>query len=297
MKSETPLVSIWSITYNHARFIKDCLEGVLSQKTNFKYELIIGDDASTDGTSEILREYAAKYPEIIRPIFHKSNVGIYKNSIETVLPELKGKYIAICEGDDYWTDPYKLQKQVDFLEGNEGYNGCAHNVNVLTNKNVCDIHPGLLENDLLMENILFDRDYNFIPTCSIVFRNNCFTIDELVFFNDFGDWPLLYLLCKNSKLKFLQDSMGIYRKHEGGYTTINKESMLLKIIKFYYEISFLHPEYKKECLVKIGELESKILIERNSLIKVLRSKKYLSVNLGYREILKILISKVKTPKA
>jgi glycosyltransferase involved in cell wall biosynthesis len=114
----TPKVSIWSITYNHVDYIEDCLEGILKQQTNFDFELIIGDDASTDGTSEILLDYAKKYPKIIKPIVHKTNIGVFKNSIGHILPKLKGKYVAICEGDDYWIDPLKLQKQVDYLDNN-----------------------------------------------------------------------------------------------------------------------------------------------------------------------------------
>lgn len=116
-----PLVSICSITYNHALYIRQCLEGFLMQKTNFAFEVIINDDCSTDGTTEILKEYAEKYPHIIKPIFQQENQyqkgvrGMFQN---IVLPRAHGKFIAICEGDDYWTDPLKLQKQVDFFQKN-----------------------------------------------------------------------------------------------------------------------------------------------------------------------------------
>lgn len=112
-----PLVSINMITYNHAPFIAQAIEGVLCQKTTFLFELIIGEDCSTDGTREIVFEYQKKYPHIIRVITSGENVGMKKNGLRTI-KACQGKYIAFCEGDDYWQSPFKLQKQADYLEGN-----------------------------------------------------------------------------------------------------------------------------------------------------------------------------------
>ena len=112
------VVSTYCLAYNHEKFIRDALEGFVSQKTNFRYEVLVHDDASTDGTARIIREYEEKYPDIIKPIYQKENQ--YSKGIDIVgtiiTPRLKGTYIAICEGDDYWTDPEKLQRQVDILE-------------------------------------------------------------------------------------------------------------------------------------------------------------------------------------
>ena len=118
-----PLVSILCITFNHANFIRNTLEGFLIQKTNFPIEIIIYDDASQDGAQMIIKEYEAHFPSIIKPIYqgenqYSKNVDVGKDFI---FPNIKSKYIAICEGDDYWTDPLKLQKQVDFLEKNEEF--------------------------------------------------------------------------------------------------------------------------------------------------------------------------------
>lgn len=116
---DKPLVSICSITYNHAPYIRQCMDGFLMQKTNFPFEIIINDDCSTDGTTEIIKEYAAKYPDLIKPIFHEENQykkGVRGMFVKYVFPKAQGKYLALCEGDDYWIDPYKLQKQVDILE-------------------------------------------------------------------------------------------------------------------------------------------------------------------------------------
>jgi len=291
--STLPTVSIVVATYNHEKYLAQAFDGFLMQSTNFKVEIMVNDDASTDQTKSVIESYVKKYPTLILPFYQIENQYSKgkKPWFHVLFPAARGKYVATCEGDDFWTDPLKLQKQVDFLEANDGYNLCAHNVNVLTNNSVLNIHPGLVQKDLFLENILFDMGYNFIPTCSIVFRNNIIDFVDFGFFTDFGDWPLLYLLSKNSKLKFFEDNMGSYRKHDGGYTNINKESMLLKIIKFYYKILILHPEFKGACLLKISQLERKILSERTALTKKLTSKKYLSVNLGYRAIFKILALK------
>ncbi len=114
--NKTPLVSICSITYQHAPYIRQCLDGFLMQKTDFAFEVLIHDDASTDGTEEIIREYEAKYPDIIKPLYEEENQWVKgrRGSRTFNFPRAKGKYIAMCEGDDYWTDPLKLQKQVDF---------------------------------------------------------------------------------------------------------------------------------------------------------------------------------------
>ena len=120
-KKQEPLVSICSITYNHAPYIRQCLDGFLMQQTIFPIEIIINDDCSTDGTTEIVREYAEKYPDLIFPIFHEENQyqkGVRGMFQRFVFPKARGKYIALCEGDDYWADPLKLQKQVDLLEQN-----------------------------------------------------------------------------------------------------------------------------------------------------------------------------------
>lgn len=129
METNQVKVSIVCTAYNHEKYIRRTLDGFVMQKTDFAYEAIVHDDASTDGTAAIIREYAQKYPNIIKPIFqsvnqYSRNVSITKDIIK---PIAKGKYIAHCEGDDYWTDPQKLQKQVDFLDNHPEYSGTAHN--------------------------------------------------------------------------------------------------------------------------------------------------------------------------
>ena len=126
-----PLVSIDCITYNHKQYIRDAIEGFLMQITNFPVEILIHDDASTDGTAEIIREYEKQYPWLIKPVYQTENQYSKHNSFISISKiqygRALGKYIAFCEGDDYWTDHYKLQKQVDFLESNVWVDNCLIN--------------------------------------------------------------------------------------------------------------------------------------------------------------------------
>ncbi len=118
-----PLVSVKCMTYNHGPYIAECLDGFMAQKTNFPFEVLVHDDASTDDTAAVIRRYEKKYPQIIKPIYEKENLYSKEDvSVHTGIDALiSGKYLAICEGDDYWCDPYKLQKQVDFLESHPDY--------------------------------------------------------------------------------------------------------------------------------------------------------------------------------
>ena len=129
----TPLVSVYCLAYNHEKYIRETLEGFMRQKTDFSYEVIVHDDASTDGTANIIREYAEKYPEIIKPIIQTENQ--YSKGLlifhSFIYPHIRGKYLAVCEGDDYWCDEYKLQKQVDWMEAHPDYSLCAHNSKII----------------------------------------------------------------------------------------------------------------------------------------------------------------------
>ena len=124
INKQTPLVSIHCLAYNHKDYISQAIESFLMQKTNFQFEIVIGEDCSTDGTREIVFDYEKKYPDLIRVITSDKNVGMNENALRTKIAA-RGKYISFCEGDDYWIDPLKLQKQVDFLEANPDY-GMVH---------------------------------------------------------------------------------------------------------------------------------------------------------------------------
>ena len=169
-KEEQPLmVTIRCITYNHEPYIRQCLEGFIMQKTNFRFEAIVHDDASTDETANIIREYAEKYPDIIKPIFETENqYSKLDGSIQRIMSEhIHGKYVAMCEGDDYWIDPLKLQKQVDFLESNPKYSMCAHNAFVFYQQknDVCLFNKTSYSGELSVHDAIHAWK---IPTASIL---------------------------------------------------------------------------------------------------------------------------------
>src|ERR1700743_1461118 len=118
-------LSICVVTYNHEKYIAQALDSFLIQETDFAFQVIVGDDCSTDNTTNILKEYATKYPDIIKPIFREKNIGPMNNSLD-VYDHAKTEYVAICDGDDYWTDKNKLQRQVDFLDRNQNFSICFH---------------------------------------------------------------------------------------------------------------------------------------------------------------------------
>ena len=127
MLSDNPLVSVILIAYNHEKYIRTALDSIVMQRVNFDYEVLVAEDCSTASTPQILQEYAARYPDIFHLISHKKNVGVVQKSRDA-RRMCRGKYIAVLEGDDFWTDPLKLQKQVEFMESHPEYSACAHEI-------------------------------------------------------------------------------------------------------------------------------------------------------------------------
>lgn len=213
--NELPLVSVCMITYNHESYIAQAIEGILMQKTDFQFELIIGEDFSTDKTRNICLDYERKFSGKICILQGKKNLGMIPNFIKT-LDECRGKYIAICEGDDYWIDTEKLQKQVDFLESNHDFSMCFHKVEV---KYENDEAKNYISNPYQKEISTFEdlAEGNFIHTLSCLFRNNLF--DEFPAWlktSPVGDYPLHLLNAQFGKIKFFDDVMGVYRINDGG---------------------------------------------------------------------------------
>jgi glycosyltransferase involved in cell wall biosynthesis len=240
MKKLTPLVSICCITYNHEIFIRDAIEGFLMQKSTFPIEIIIHDDASTDKTAEIVAEYANKYPELIFPIFQTENQfskGI-KISATYVWPKAKGKYIALCEGDDYWTDPFKLQKQVDFLEANPDFVICYHDVKVINEEGSVIIESKIgkeNQRDFSSEELSYNRP--FIMPLSVVFRNLSIIWPEETKYVLNGDTFLFSILGQYGNGKYIKDIQpGNYRYHSGGIWSAitNQQKTIAHITTFYW---------------------------------------------------------------
>lgn len=221
------LVSICCITYNHEKYITDAIESFLMQKTNFNFEIIIHDDASTDNTADIIREFAKEYP-IVKPIFQSENQYSKDISISEsyVYPKATGKYIALCEGDDYWVDPYKLQKQVDYMEANPSCSLCCHSglkVNS-DNSEIIEVMRPHKEGYISTGDII-DRGNN-LPTASFLFPRNM--IKELPNFlkvSPVGDYPLVMLLASKGTVYYMDTVMSAYRVGDPGSWTSRVSSM------------------------------------------------------------------------
>ena len=219
MNNTIPLVSICCTTYNHLNYIRQCLDGFVMQKTNFPIEILIHDDASTDGTQDIIREYEAKYPNIIKPIYQKENQ--YSKGVKVSLvynySRVKGKYIALCEGDDYWTDPYKLQKQVDFLESHPDYVMCSHRFDQYYE----DGHRLEKEKDDTFQGADYDLR-NLIggkwltQTLTVMYRRSALDLKQYERYGMSMDIILFYELLKHGKGYCFPEAMGVYRYHNGG---------------------------------------------------------------------------------
>lgn len=212
------VVSICCLTYNHAAFIEEAIKGFLMQKTTFRTEIIIHDDASTDGTADIVRDYAAAFPDKIKAILRTENeyskTGVYPIA-KYVYPLARGRYIAECDGDDYWTDPLKLQKQVDFLEANPDFVMAYHAYRMHRDGRFID--PTGTPHDFSPDELVGYRltDYS-ITTCTKVFRNFYSPETKSDFETFCGDYPLTVLMGLHGKCKFIEGiAPSVYRKHPG----------------------------------------------------------------------------------
>lgn len=254
--TETPIVSIIVQTYNHAPYVRECLDGILMQKTDFEYEILLGEDDSSDGTREICIEYANKYPNKIRLFLHNRKNVIYIDGHATGrynfiynLQNSKGKYIALCEGDDYWTDISKLQKQIDFLGANERYAGCFHDTGVLLSDGTTKLFRKHDKTELNVE----DTISIIAPfhTSSFVFRKDALTIPNWFTKVASADMALFSIVSAKGLLKYIQDVVSIYRKHENGITNTTShlhDAYHRNRIKLIKKLNRYHKfNYRKTC--------------------------------------------------
>lgn len=224
-----PIVSIFMLTYNQEQFIAQTIESILMQQTNFTYQLVIGEDCSTDTTREICQRYANQFPDKIKllPTLEK-NIGLISNYMRTI-KECDGKYIAICDGDDYWIDENKLQKQVDFLEYNPGFS--------IVYTNYRRLYPdGTYKDAILINNkqetaFLDLIEHNFIPSVTVLFKNkNGNDIQEWIKNHPYGDWPTyLWTIKDEGKIHLIDEITAVYRMDIGVSSgIIKKNSKLLQ---------------------------------------------------------------------
>lgn len=219
MENNTCMVSVLCTAFNHGKYIRQTLEGFVSQQTSFPFEVLVNDDCSSDDTAEIIREFAENYPHIIRPFIQEKNlysqgISIHKH---VFYPALRGKYIAFCEGDDCWTDPMKLQLQVDFLESHPDYSACVHN------SKICFCNAG----DMLQDYVApqGDRDIPFeqiIRGMSVSYHTSSIMAHSGLILNTpdfeavaekygFTDYPIGIWLSMKGKVRFLERFMSMYR--------------------------------------------------------------------------------------
>lgn len=267
-------LSIICLAYNHGPYIRQALEGFVTQKTNFDFEVLIHDDASTDATADIIREYQQKYPHIIKPIFQTENqwskkIGICKNFL---YPNIKGKYVAFCEGDDYWTDENKLQKQVDFLDTHPDYAICFHPVTVKWedgSNNHDEIFPKpryrFYKKTLTLADLL---KHNFIQTNSVVYRwclqDNFDVLPDGIMP---GDYFLHLIHAKTGKIGFLPDIMAVYRRHSDSVWFGAGYSDEFFIRNGRAHITFLHEVQKQFNVDKSANIHSTFIKTIAALLK------------------------------
>ena len=265
---DKPLLSVCVQTFQHHKYIKTCLDSILNQNTDFDFELLIGDDASTDGTREICEEYARLYPNKVRLFLHKreNNISINGNPSGRFnylynLYNSRGNYIAVCEGDDYWTDPLKLQKQVDFLKANKDINLCFHKAHILKNDDLT-VHkiPELFLTSSF-NYIELIKYYNFIATASVVYvKPNPFNIPDWFMKTPFGDLGIYKIVSGQNKFQCINDIMCVYRVHDqGAWSGLNEFNAQQNYLSFYKLIeNELNPEEKKVVASKMKAIYYKM---------------------------------------
>ncbi len=212
-------VSVCVITYNHEKYLAQALESALNQEVDFEYEIVVGEDCSTDATRGILVDFQKRHPKKIRALLPESNLGMLPNFVKT-LEECRGNYVALLEGDDYWTSPAKLQKQVDFLDRHPECALCFHGAEVVYESGksphpYCRMKP---QPAFTLEDLLASRCQ--IPTCAVMFRNHLFgAFPDWYFRLSMGDLPLHILNARHGDIGFLDETMAAYRVHVGGVWT------------------------------------------------------------------------------
>lgn len=274
----TPLVSICTTTYQHAEFIVECIEGILNQKTDFTFELIIGEDESTDGTREICKKYANKYPDLIRLFLRDRNTScifdefgerVYGFNGKWTTRSARGKYIALCEGDDYWSDPLKLQKQIDLLK--KYGNSCVMSFHPVTIQDCEELKNNIIASNLgNKERVITSSQIisNYIPTVSAVIREDVFrNYPEMSNSVPFGDAFLWSVAASKGHAIYIPEAMAVRRKHNKGvYSSLSTKNQLEKSIK------------TRELMLRSDELSSVHIYIKAHLITLYQ--KYLWVQRG-----------------
>lgn len=253
-------LSVCIFAFNHAQFIAQTLDSVLTQVTDFDFEIIVGEDCSTDNTREIVKQYEAKYSGKVRGIYRDTNVGLMRNYADTI-NQTKGQYIATMDADDYWIDNQKLQKQVSFLDANSEYVLCFHDAKILKIGGEWDSVTccGPTQKKIVsFTDIICDTH---IPTSSLVFRRSALVdFPQKWFFSlNAPDRPLFLILTANGPGYYLDECLGVYRRHTGGHwTSQNYQSQWLTHLKIY---NVMNRSYNKKYNEQFCECERRVSYE------------------------------------
>ena len=212
-------VSVTILTYNQAAFIGQAIESALSQVTDFEYEILVGDDFSTDGTRDVILAYQKRFPDKVKPVLHKKNLGQNGlfNTIET-LKLAKGTYIAPLDGDDYWTSPDKLQKQVDFMESHPDFSACFHNALITYEDGspAREVNAADQKAVIGMDDLIGEDEIWFMATSAVMFKNGLVHYPEWFLKSSSGDIPRYVMLAKHGPIGYLPGTMSVYRKNRAG---------------------------------------------------------------------------------
>lgn len=259
-----PTVSIFCMVYNHEKYIANAIQGFLMQKTNFNSVIVIGEDCSPDGSRKVIDSYVETYPGKFKLMYHDVNVGAHKNQ-EIILKNCKGKYVAICEGDDYWTDPLKLQTQVDFMKYNPDYAICFTDYKMYNQTTNTFEHPNLIEqykekSSFSRKDIVLD---NFIPTLTCLFKNFPQNVQYLKKELFPGDWFIHILNSKNGKIKFLPIVSAVYRKHDGG--ACSSSNPITNNLRYINSIDIFRKQFSQDSSLQYWFFVSKTKIYMHSI--------------------------------
>lgn len=292
------MVTVICMTYNHELYIRECLEGFVSQITTFPYEVFVHDDASTDNTALIIREYESKYPHLFRVVYESENHYQKKDgSLSRIVREAcKGKYVAFCEGDDYWTDPYKLQKQCDILESHPELNICTHEVGILRdNKIISQKAPRDSECIIPVEEVIMG-DGGFVGTNSILMRTNVLSKYKLFEFTMLDYFMQISGSIPNG-MYYINEQMSIYRRNSFGswtqrvHSDKKNEEEHDQLLKKAFDSLNAETDFKYDGVIKEHYIKNefiKLCGNPNRTIWEKQYRKYL-FNMSFKERIRVVL--------
>lgn len=305
-------LSVICMTYNHGPYIEKALNGFVEQNTNFKFEVIIGDDCSSDDTSNIIKKYVERYPELFVFIQRNENIGARKNA-NSLCKIARGRYLALNEGDDYWTSPNKLQKQYDYMENNKSCAVCFHPVEIIdeNDKDFLDIFPKNLVKYKLTTDDLIKR--NFIQTNSVVYRWNDIIKDRVLNYLDDvvmpGDWMRHLVISSFGEIHFIPEVMSTYRKNDGGmWGKLDHKERRLKYgqgeMRFFESAQNLVSDVERKlCGKRVKAIFKDLFIEfllnsdSENIYTLIKNNKRIAVDVFSTLIPKVSVNKIKNEKS